>query len=378
MVVWHLISGEYPPQVGGISDHTRLLAQGLARAGDEVHVWTPAAPAEPPADPGVTVHRLPGGFGTRWLSELDAGLRRAERPFRILVQYTPHMYGWKAMNVPFCGWLLRLRALRPWVMFHEVAFPCAWRQPFRHNVLGAVNRVMAGLMLRAAERVFVSAPVWEPLLRRLGPLREPPTWLPVPSNVALEADPLAVDAVRGRVAPAPGALVLGHFGTFGRAIGSVLAAALPPLLGADPRRAALLVGRGSPEFARGLLDAYPRLTGRVHAVSGVTADEAAAHLRACDLLLQPYPDGVSGRRTTMMAGLALGVPAVSTFGSATEPLWEQLGLALLVPADDTPALVAAVERLAADPDARRRLGDWGRAGYLSHFRIERTIQALRS
>jgi glycosyltransferase involved in cell wall biosynthesis len=355
------------------------LARGLARAGDEVHVWAPPAPAGPPADSGVTVHRLPGRFGTRWLAGLDLGLRHAERPFRLLVQYTPHMYGWKAMNVPFCAWLLRARrALRPWVLFHEVAFPCAWRQPFRHNVLGAVNRVMAGLMLRAAERVLVSTPAWEPLLRRLAPLRQRPTWLPVPSNVALDANPAAVAAARGRVAPAADALVIGHFGTFGPGVAGPLAAALPPLLDADPRRAAILLGRGSPEFAGRLFGAHPRLAGRVHAASGVTADEAAAQLRACDLLLQPYPDGVTGRRTTLMAGLALGIPVVTTRGPATEPLWEELGLALMAPPDDTPALVAAVEQLARDADARHRLGDRGRAGYLGHFCIERTIQALRS
>jgi glycosyltransferase involved in cell wall biosynthesis len=288
------------------------------------------------------------------------------------------MYGWKAMNVPFCGWLLGRRSLRPWVMFHEVAFPCAWRQPLRHNVLGAVNRVMAGLVLRAAERVFVSTPAWGPLLRRLGPRREPPTWLPVPSNVALDAAPEAVVAVRDRVAPAPGAIVFGHFGTYAPAVAGALTAALPPLLGADSRRAALLIGRGSQQFTRGLLDARPELAGRLHAAGEVTAAEAAAHLRACDLLLQPYPDGVTGRRGTVMAGLALGLPLVTTHGESTEPLWGEQGYALTVPADDPAAFVAAVERLAADPDARRKLGERGRAGYQARFRIEHTVQALRS
>ena len=35
---WHLITCEYPPDIGGISDHTAQLASGLAAAGDEVHV----------------------------------------------------------------------------------------------------------------------------------------------------------------------------------------------------------------------------------------------------------------------------------------------------------------------------------------------------
>jgi len=103
----------------------------------------------------------------------------------------------------------------------------------------------------------------------------------------------------------------------------------------------------------------------------------AAHLRSCDLLLQPYPDGVSTRRTSLMAGLALGVPAVTTLGRLTESLWQEQRLAMLVPADDTPALVAAVEQLAAQPEVRREWAERGRAGYRRYFSLEKTLEILR-
>jgi glycosyltransferase involved in cell wall biosynthesis len=371
---WHLITGEYPPQPGGVSDYTRLLADGLAAAGDEVHVWAPAAPAGPPAGPGVHVHRLPGSFGPRALRRLSAVLRRQERPFRLLVQYVPHMYGYKGMNLPLCLWLRYACPVRPWVMFHEVAFPCAWGQPLRHNVLGTVNRGMAALLLRAAERVFVSTPAWEPLLRRLAPLREPPVWLPIPSTLTPAADPAKVEPVRRSAA---GAVRIGHFGTYGGAIAAAVAGLLPGLLDADPRRAGLLVGRGSREFAARLLADHPRLAGRVHAAGELAPEAAAAHLAACDLLLQPYPDGATGRRTTLMAGLALGVPVVTTRGPQTEPVWEEQRLVAMAPAGDAAALAAAAERLAANSNERRQLADRGRAGYLSYFSLENTLRVLR-
>ena len=43
MTTWHIITGEYPPAPGGVSDYTEAVAAGLAAAGDEVHVWCPAA-----------------------------------------------------------------------------------------------------------------------------------------------------------------------------------------------------------------------------------------------------------------------------------------------------------------------------------------------
>jgi len=37
----HLITGEYPPQSGGVSDYSYLVATGLAKASEKVHVWAP-------------------------------------------------------------------------------------------------------------------------------------------------------------------------------------------------------------------------------------------------------------------------------------------------------------------------------------------------
>src|SRR5262245_36938792 len=184
MTRWHLLTGEYPPQPGGVSDYTRLLARGLAAAGDEVHVWAPATPGSAPADAGVEVHRLPGHFGPTGLAALDAGLKRFPASSRLLVQYVPHALGWKAMNLPFCLWLSCRRRERVWVMFHEVAFPLERSQPLRHRVLAWVTRRMAALVARSAEQVFISIPGWEPFLRTLCPACPRVTWLPVPSNLA--------------------------------------------------------------------------------------------------------------------------------------------------------------------------------------------------
>ena len=193
---WVLITGEYPPAPGGVSDYSSMVARGLAEAGDEVHVWAPAyefrdfqggmlsrpIPLETSSqglarprrhtthhDPidfqgeSVWVHRLPGTFGPRDLEILDQSLRRMAKPFRLLVQYVPHAFGCKGMNVPFCWWLSR-RPEPVWIMFHEMAFPIARDQPLTHNFLGVVTRLMVSLVAREAERIFVTVPAWEALL----------------------------------------------------------------------------------------------------------------------------------------------------------------------------------------------------------------------
>jgi glycosyltransferase involved in cell wall biosynthesis len=222
--------------------------------------------------------------------------------------------------------------------------------------------------------VFVSTPAWLSLLPRGSASRS--VWLPVPSNVGMTADPDAVQTVREWVTAGRTGPVLGHFGTFGHIITSTLETVFPRLLRSDASRSALLIGRGSEAFAGRLLAAHPDLVGRVTA-GAVAEDDVAAHLLACDLLVQPYPDGVTGRRTSFMAGLALGVPAVTTHGPLTEPLWREEQLTALTPAGDPDALAAEAEQLLADPDARARLGALGQAGYARHFSIEHTLQRLR-
>jgi glycosyltransferase involved in cell wall biosynthesis len=374
VLTWALLTGEYPLQSGGVGDYTRLVAQGLARAGDAVHVFAPAT-RSCAGDRGVSVHQLEDHFGPRALYSIGSELDSLPRGTRLLVQYVPQAFGWKAMNLPFCAWLAARRDPL-WVVFHEVAFRLAWEQPFKHNILGVVNRVMASIVARAAERIFVSIPAWEPLLRSFGSPKAAVTWLPMPSNFAAGSDPFQAASLRARFAPGS-SFLLGHFGTFGEAIAPLLAAILPPLV-ADERRSALLVGRGSKEFAASLARSHPAIAGRVTATGALAAAEVPAHLACCDLLIQPYPDGVSSRRATVMAGLAAGVPVVTNEGPLSEPIWRETGAVHLVPAPTPEGFSDEVTRLLGDPVARMALGESAARVYAARFSLEKTIETLRA
>ena len=117
----------------------------------------------------------------------------------MLVEYVPHAFGMKAMNVPLCLMLLRRRnSSNITVMFHEVAYPISRRQSLRHNALGAVNRAMAAMVARAASRIFVAAQAWSESLRRLAPAGREIIWLPVPSNIPVR--PRSSGDTRGAIA----------------------------------------------------------------------------------------------------------------------------------------------------------------------------------
>jgi glycosyltransferase involved in cell wall biosynthesis len=391
MAEWHLVTAEYPPQVGGVADYARLVAEGLAAAGDRVHVWCSAQAAgeggescpdgnEPRREGGVRVHRVAGGFTPAGLWRQGRELNRFAGPRRLLVQYVPHGFGYRSMNVALCLWLwwrAGVRGDEVEVVVHEPFLEFrrgAWRQ----SAAAAVHRVMAALLLRAARRAWVVIPAWRELWRPLAfGKRVGFEWLPVPSTIPVGDDRGRVSAVRARYAPRAGDLLVGHFGTYGPHTADALLRLLPRLLSEHGGASVLLLGRGGERLRDELRRRHEALAGRVHAAGALPAEELSYCLSACDMMVQPYVDGVSSRRTSVMAGLAHGLPVVTTGGRLTEPLWAESGAVALAAAGDDAALARRAGRLLDDAAERRRLGEAGRELYRKHFDAAHTIAALR-
>ena len=114
----------------------------------------------------------------------------------------------------------------------------------------------------------------------------------------------------------------------------------------------------------------------MRATGPLSEAELPAHVAACDVLIQPYPDGISSRRTTAMAGLALGVPIVTTRGRLTELLWKETGAVRLTEVGDAEAMAAEVMDLVWHAEARTQLGNAGRALYQKMFTLTRTVDTL--
>jgi glycosyltransferase involved in cell wall biosynthesis len=370
---WLLLSGEFPPDPGGVADYTRAVAEGLAARGHEVHVAAPRSARGQPPQGQAQLHPLPDCFGPRSLPRLSS-LTRELRPERLFVQYVPHAYGYKALNFGFCAWLLaQSRRERVWTQFHEVAFPFQsppWR---RTNLLAAGHQAMAALVSRASERRFVTTRRWERLLTRWDPT--PPAWLPVPSNVATEVDPGEAAAWRERLGLGPEVPLLGHFGNYGRLLGPLVRETLPRVLERSPRAHALLLGRSGPEFRDSLRADQAWLARRVHAPGPLSAREVAAAIGACDLMLQPYEDGVTSRRGSLMASLALGACVLTTWEPTTAPSWSEGRAVALTSFAPAPLATHAVELL-ADPEQRAALGTRARELYQGSFALERTLDRL--
>jgi glycosyltransferase involved in cell wall biosynthesis len=379
-VVRHLITPEYPPQPGGVGDYTKLVAEGLAAAGEEIHVWCPFLRDQGSQQAGVSVHGALQGANPRGLRHLGEQLDHFPPPRRLLVQWVPHGYGYRSMNLPFCFWLWnrsRLHGDRIDIMAHE-AFLSFGEGSWRQDAAALVHRLMTVILLRSAQRVWISIPTWERSLQpyKLGrPIQF--QWLPVPSNITVVNDPAAIQNARERYAR-DGALLIGHFGTFRRPVVSVLE---PILLSMKTRLAGktiLLMGMGSQDFCSALIRRVPEFENHIQATGPLASEELSCHLAACDLLIQPYPYGVSTRRGSFMAGLSHGKAILTTSGHLTEPLWLNSNAVGLAPYSDVAAFTKQLEELCADPGRRASMALAARNFYLERFDISHTVAALRA
>jgi len=340
MKVWHLISPEFPPIPGGVSEHSRVLVETAVSRGLDVHVWTAAGGEAIASRPSVEVHPSLGGFGAGDIARTGALLDAFPRPRRIVLQWVPHGYGRSGMNLSFARWIAaRARAGDEIdVMVHE-PFADFIGPSLIQPVRALVQRSMTRAVVSSAHRVWLSIPGWTP---RLTPMVRPavtPRVLPVPGTIPVDRDRPGIAALRSRLLEGAKVLV-GHFGAGGRYVDAALERTFNEIRARRGDVRFLLVGRGTGRLAARLSER----TG-VRATDLLPARELSQHLQACDLLLQPYVDGVSGRRTTTISALEHGVPVVTTLGRLSEPFWRDTSAVEAIAAGKPRLLGGAVERL---------------------------------
>jgi hypothetical protein len=343
MPSWHLITPEFPPMIGGVSEHSRVVAELATLRGLDVHVWAPSGAA---ALPGMQVHDTLGTFSASDLARTDSILDRCAAPRRLVLQWVPHGYGRRGLNVAFSRWVARRARAGDEldVIVHElfVAFAGgSWAQPAR----AIVQRYMARTILPPAHRVWLSIPGWETRLRvpwlRLAAR---PQVLSVPGTIPVAGDVASAAELRAALL-GPANHLVGYFGAGGGYAGRALSATMDRLCRERRDVAVVCLGRGSLEVARRLGSEVPACADALSGTGTLTLAQLSRHLHACDVLLQPYQDGVSGRRTTTISALEHGIPVATTYGDLSEPFWVRSQAVETVPASDPATLASAVSRL---------------------------------
>ena len=344
-----LVTGEYPPDQGGVGDFTREIGRILAELGHQVHVITTTPQMSNPKSrvPGVTVHRVVEEWGWGCWGRV---LRLAEE---LGVEVLNLQYQAAAFRMhPAINFVPRHRDRPPVVTtFHDL------KVPYLFPKAGPLRWQVVRMLARRADGVIVTNR--EDYLRLEGQIPAARLALiPIGSNIPPVPPPgYDRDAERARWGVGPDDFLLGYFGFLNESKGGEeLMQALAILANRGVPAHLLMVGGrwgSSDPTNRAYAEQVERLIAglglgaRVHWTDYARPAQVSAGLLATDVCVLPYRDGVSFRRGTLHACLAHGRALVTTRPAVPLPEVRDGENMLLVEPRDPQALAEAVMRLTA-------------------------------
>jgi len=343
-----IVSGIWPPDVGGPASHAPALAEALLEGGHGVEVVT-TADAEP----------APRPYRVRWVS------RGRPAPLRHLAVVREVRRAARAADRVYATTMVRRAALgaalarRPVVvkLVADEAFERERRSGRFDGTLEEFQERRGGLRVRAlratrtaalrrARRVVVPSAYLREIALGWGLT---PARVTVVPNPAPELPPLP-SREEARTALGVRGFALGTAGrlTAQKALGDALEAVARIdgvellVLGDGPERS----GLQQHAAALGLAD-------RVRFLGAGTRDDVVSLFRAVDVGL--LTSAWENLPHTLLEALAVGTPVIATAVGGVPEVVVDGENGVLVPAGDVPAIAAAIDRLRADADLRNSL-----------------------
>lgn len=373
---------------GGIADHTAYLAQHLAPLGIESsilisHRWNGGEKKSSPprlfaSSPHPPVFASLPDWGWRCWSGVVQFLK-TEQPDILHIQYQAAAFdlgGW----VNWLPWFLKKRGIATRIVttFHDLRIPYIFPKAgaFRWKSMLALARHSDAVIctnredLNQLSTVNSQSPISTRSVQSPREASNLPllTLIPLGSNVEPQP-PVDFDrtAWRKKYQADETTLLLAYFGFLNESKGGeelIEALALLRQQGIDARL--LLIG-GDVGHADPTNAAYAQrvqtlierhgLVQVVYRTGYTDLPVVSANLLAADGVVMPYRDGVSFRRTTLIAALRHGCPVVSTTPAnpALIPEVRPGENMLLAPPRNTAALAQTIKRLVDEPELRYKL-----------------------
>lgn len=315
-----LVTGEYPPMVGGIADYTQRLAHRLAGAGVEVGVLTSAASENATGD-NLRVY----ANVEQWnLLSLQTILAYARNYDLVHLQYQAAAFDLGAAAPLLADWL-RFRGGPPLVTtFHDL------RIPYLFPKAGPLRKLAVRRLARRSHAVVTTNEADKTQLRDWNVSNL--TQILLGNNIPTELpDNFDRDAWRARWGVRRDDHLLVHFGLINRSKGvPTLLQAQDKLLTTGLRAKVMFVGEevgdSDPTNANHLAEIRElilelNLSGEWVLWTGrLPAEDVAAAFSAADVVVLPYADGASLRRTTLITALAHGCAVVTTQPAVDIPM----------------------------------------------------------
>ncbi|MFV9503639.1 MAG: glycosyltransferase family 4 protein [Oscillochloridaceae bacterium umkhey_bin13] len=359
------LTGEYPPDPGGVGAYTRCLTEALRAQGAAAAVLTMRTGQlvllrgdDLQGEVCAPTHRNLDWSPRCWSALIK--VLHDVRPSWLHIQYQTGAYAMQP-GINLLPWRLRGLAERPRmaVTFHDLLVPYLF--PKAGPLRRWVNRRLAS----DCDAVVATNRADQNGLRQLAPRGPTPHLIPIGSNIAPTPPPgYERRAWRLDQGVAPNELLVAYFGLLATSKGvDVLVEALAQL--ERPWRLVLIGGAATaPEDRAYAAQVQARISAlglqaRLIIPGHLPDDLVSAHLLAADCVALPFRDGASFRRGSLLAALAHGCPVVTTTPADPTDATVLEPATLLVPPGDPLRLAAALTELAANPTQRHHLGQAG-------------------
>lgn len=352
------LSKFYPPDHGGIEAVARDLSAGLVRQGVEVEVIC-AHKQRVFSDErdalGVRVTRA-ANFGM-WLSTSMAP--------GVVVQAMRRRAGPDVVHVHMPD---PLAALAVWCARPRGKVVLHWhsdvvRQRIARHVYGPLER----WLLRRADAVIATSPPYLDTSPRLQAVRDKCIVIPIGAPAPVPPEPRRIEQLRQRHGGKRIVFSLGRM-TYYKGW-DVLVDASRHL----PEDVVVVIGGGGPDLPqyRALAD-EPGVAERVVFIGPVSHADVEAYFALAEVFCMASTVRAEAYGVAVLEAMARGVPVVATDipGSGLGWLHQHDVTGLKVPPNHPRALAAALQRMLAEPDLRRRCGEAGRERWATHFSAE--------
>jgi glycosyltransferase involved in cell wall biosynthesis len=307
------VTATFPPIACGIGDYTFHLSGEVGRTHDVTVVTTRHGNLEQP--PGVGLVRPFDGGDPKSVFAIVKELERL-RPDWAVVQYDPYSYGTRHAFNPYLPAALavlrrRVPETRIAVVVHET-FPEA--KTLKTAVTQTWQRAQLLSLCRTAHLGVFVIENWAKRFRSWAP-RLRVAHVPVGSNIP--RIPVEKATLRAELGVPADAFVLGWFGRTPSLDPDWVRQAIAGVELAGQKPFVVHVGVGGSYAER-------ELAGVASKIGGVLpASEISRHLSVLDLYLAPMREGISTRRTSVIAALSHGLPVVAAAGPATDSIFRE-------------------------------------------------------
>jgi glycosyltransferase involved in cell wall biosynthesis len=352
-----MITGEYPPMVGGVGDVVRHLALALVAQGHEVVVLTDVRGQGIAGDP-IQVDACVPSWETSIL-EIAQQWRADRRLDAVNFHYQA-----SAFQMSMAVHLLPLALVR------EVAVITTFHDLLGPRLVPGAESLPGWLIVQAAKAssglIFINQRDAQKLRAEVN---RPFIHIPIASNIPDNPDPSILPrSIFGLTDEQP---LLGYFGlvdprkgleTLIGSLGNLVAGGVDArlaMIGARANTVDLAMARYSQSIVN--LIEERNLADRAFWTDFLPDRAVSSWLRALDMLILPFRQGLAESNGTLFAGLVHGCPIITTRPAVPISTFRDGENVYLVDSGDEPALTAAIALLLRDSQLRAHLSRQARA-----------------